>query len=223
MTSLLTVLLLLLLEPCAAESEADRQTVVVVVGAAGEEQYGQQFQEWAVRWRQAAEKAEAHYVEIGGKPESTESDKDRLRAALEAPAKESLEPLWLVLIGHGTFDGRSAKFNLQGSDLSATDLAEWLKPFRRPLAVVNCASASGPFVNQLSGAGRVIVTATKSGQEQNFARFGEHVSRHDRRRECGPGQGWTDFAAGSVRSSFVASRRVLRSTGATGQRACADR
>ena len=103
---------------------------------------------------------------------------NRLREALEASAKESLEPLWLVLIGHGTFDGRSAKFNLQGSDLGATDLAEWLKPFRRPLAVVNCASASGPFVNQLSGAGRVIVTATKSGQEQNFARFGDaRISR----------------------------------------------
>ena len=170
-------LLLMLSESSCRRVGVDRQTVVVVVGAAGEEQYGQQFQEWAVRWRQAAEKAEAHYVEIGGKPESTESDKNRLRAALEASAKESLEPLWLVLIGHGTFDGRSAKFNLQGSDLSATDLAEWLKPFRRPLAVVNCASASGPFVNQLSGAGRVIVTATKSGQEQNFAQFGEHVSR----------------------------------------------
>ncbi len=37
-------------------------------------------------------------------------------------------------------------------------------------------SASGPFVNRLSGGCRIIITATKSGHEQNFARFGEYLS-----------------------------------------------
>ena len=81
-----------------------------------------------------------------------------------------------MLIGHGTFDGKEAKFNLRGPDLSATELAAWLKPFRRPVIVINCASSSSPFLNQLSAPERIIVTATRSGYEDNFARFGKFMA-----------------------------------------------
>ena len=66
---------------------------------------------------------------------------------------------------------------LRGPDVSAGELAEWLKPFERPLAIINCASASGPFINSLSGPNRAVVTATKSGFEHNFARFGDYLSQ----------------------------------------------
>ena len=46
----------------------------------------------------------------------------------------------------------------------------------RPAAIVNCASCSSPFLNEMSGPGRVVVTATKSGFEHNFARFGDSLS-----------------------------------------------
>src|SRR5213076_1421481 len=75
-------------------------------------------------------------------------------------------------LGHGTFDRRSAKFNLRGADLSADELAKWLAPVHRPLVVIDAASASGPFIKALSGPDRVIVTATRSGDEQNATRFG---------------------------------------------------
>jgi hypothetical protein len=104
------------------------------------------------------------------------TDRARFQKAIADRAGPSREPLWLVLIGHGTFDGRQAKFNLRGPDVTADELAEWLKPLDRPLAVVNCASASAPFINRLSAPDRVVVTATKSGYEQNYARFGEHLS-----------------------------------------------
>jgi hypothetical protein len=81
-----------------------------------------------------------------------------------------------VLIGHGTYDGREAKFNLRGPDFSDAELAQWLSPVKRPLAVINCASASGPFLKKLAGPNRVVVTATRAGSENNFARFGEHLS-----------------------------------------------
>jgi hypothetical protein len=84
--------------------------------------------------------------------------------------------LWLVLIGHGTFNGKESKFNLRGPDFSAIEMAEWLKPFRRPVAFINCASASAPFINALSGSNRVVVSATRSGHEQNYARFGKYLS-----------------------------------------------
>ncbi|MBU6402371.1 MAG: hypothetical protein KGS61_18795, partial [Verrucomicrobia bacterium] len=74
------------------------------------------------------------------------------------------------------FDGQEAKFNLRGPDLSASDLATWLQPFKRPLAVIDCSSASAPFLNKLSAAGRVIISATRSGYEQNYTRFGEYLA-----------------------------------------------
>ena len=80
------------------------------------------------------------------------------------------------MIGHGTYDGKSAKFNLRGPDLSASALAEWLKNHERPLAIINCASSSGPFVAALSGPNRTIATATRSGFEQNFTRLGGHLA-----------------------------------------------
>jgi hypothetical protein len=100
-----------------------------------------------------------------------------LRSILaEKSAKPGREPLWIVLIGHGTYDGREAKFNLRGPDVTDLELADWLKPLKRPVAVLNCASASGPFLNRLSGPDRVIVTATRSGHEQNYARFGQYLA-----------------------------------------------
>jgi hypothetical protein len=118
----------------------------------------------------AAAKGEADFVRIGDGDEASVADRDRLAAAIgEVPGGE--EPLWVVLIGHGTYDGRDAKFNLRGPDLSAADLADRLGGVTRPVVVVNGASASGPFVAKLSGPRRAVVTATRSGDEQNATRF----------------------------------------------------
>src|SRR5690606_27057801 len=142
-------------------------TVIIVVGAPGEDEFGKQFSRWAGRWTNACNQGGAKSVTIGLNTTNEISDLDRLKKILEAEPKESDSELWLVMLGHGTFDGREAKFNLRGPDVSAGELAEWLKPFRRQLVIVNCASASSPFLTKLSGPDRVIVTATRSGYEQN--------------------------------------------------------
>ena len=108
-------------------------------------------------------------------PENAE-DKTRLRLTLAAEIAEPSRPLWLVLLGHGTFDGHDAKFNLRGEDFSDTELAQWLRPCVRPLAVIDCSSASAPFLNRLSGKNRVIITATRSGSEIQYSRFGDYIS-----------------------------------------------
>jgi hypothetical protein len=159
-----------------ASDPADRPTVIVVVGAEGEAEFGQLFGKWADRFADAARKGGADYVEVGRDASGTGDDKQRLQSVLAEATKTESRPLWLVLIGHGTHDGREAKFNLRGPDVSDAELAEWLKPCRRPLAVVNCSSASAPFLNRLSGPGRVVVTATRTGAENNFARFGDPFS-----------------------------------------------
>lgn len=155
----------------------DRPMIVVVIGAEGEPKYGEQFAKWADRWAAAAKQASAHIEQVGRDTSAdSTTDRDRLHKLLNHQLADNKEPLWLVLIGHGTFDGREAKFNLRGPDISAGELADWLKPAKRPLVLINTTSASGPFVNRLAAAGRIVITATRSGHEHNFARFGDHLS-----------------------------------------------
>lgn len=186
-------------------SSIAQPTVIVVVGAEGEPEYGRQFHEWSRRWQSAATHGGAEFVAIGWQPAEAEpvdaaseaegvavQDKLALQQTLERMCSSQVDPgtdatgknshrtqgpLWIVLIGHGTFDGKTAKFNLQGPDVSADELAEWLQDVSRPVAIVNCSSSSGPFINGLSAENRVVLTATKSGHETNFARFGDFLSQ----------------------------------------------
>ena len=159
-----------------AEAAGDSTTVFVVVGVAGDEQYGTVFDEEAGRWEKICADTKIHCVAIGQATTGPMSDRDRLQRALAAEPKTGDGKLWIVLIGHGTFDGQEAKFNLRGPDFTATELGQWLQPFHRPLAIIDTSSASAPFLNKLSGPGRVIVTATRSGDEQNYARFGTYLA-----------------------------------------------
>jgi hypothetical protein len=161
---------------CAASLAAEpKQSVLVVVGAAGSDEYGEQFRAWAGRWQAAAGKGKADFAAIGLATEEEKSDRDQLTAKL-AEAVRSEDPLWLVLIGHGTYDGKTARFNLRGPDVSAAELAALVRPLTRPMAIINCTSSSGPFLAELSGPNRVVVTATRSGSEVNFARLGDYLS-----------------------------------------------
>jgi hypothetical protein len=159
-----------------AHADEPKPSVLVVVGAAGTEEYGEMFRTWAERWQAAAERGHAEFAAIGLAPAGEQPDLELLAAKLAEFAKIPDQPLWLVLIGHGTFDGKTARFNLRGPDVSAAELAKLVEPLERPLAIINCTSASGPFLAELSGAGRVVVAATRSGHEVNFARLGDYLS-----------------------------------------------
>jgi len=156
----------------------DRPAVVVAVGASGAPEYGAEFRRWAGLWKAAAAKAGAEFLAVGlDEPAKGAGvggdDREKLRAALAGlSGLGRVGPVWLVLIGHGTVDGGTAKFNLRGPDLTDADLAGWLGAVDRPLAVVLCASAASPFLTRLSGPNRVVVAATRSGDELNYARFG---------------------------------------------------
>ena len=183
-----------------APTFAQSKKVILVVGASGTPEYGEQFKQWSDKWlsaiKQSAQndpattdsnKPNAESIQVltfGLEAPGTETDVDRLKHELAKTADEQLYELWLVLIGHGTFDGKVAKFNLRGPDVAANQLQEWLAPLPCRIVLINCASASGPFINQLDGknAGktanknRIMVTATKSGFQHNFARFGSYLA-----------------------------------------------
>ncbi len=151
-------------------------TVLLVLGAPGDPEFGTNLVEQATLWSQALELAGARKVELGRTAGGT-NDLLELRQTLAAEPTNGLAGLWIVLLGHGTFDGKEARFNLRGPDLSASDLAAWLKPFSRPVAVINTTAASAPFLKPLAGTNRVIITATRSGYETSFARFGLEFAR----------------------------------------------
>jgi hypothetical protein len=175
--SVFTSLLLALALPAGATPDsATNTTVIIVVGAPGESEFGSNFVQQAALWEKVCDQARCHRMTFG-LDTGTTNDHDQLKATLEAEPKEGLGQLWLVFIGHGTFDGKEARFNLRGPDVAATELGQWLKSFHRPLAVIDTSSSSAPFMNQLSGTNRVIMTATRNGNERNYARFGQYLAR----------------------------------------------
>ena len=153
----------------------EKTSVLIVAGAGGEKEYAEEFGQWAEHWKQTSEKAGAATRVIGLDEKAAES-LEQLRVALRDEPKDGATELWIVLLGHGNSDAKDAKFNLTGDDLAASEFASLLTPFHRPLVLINCFSASGAFLAPLSAPGRVIVTATRSGSERNYSRFGKYLS-----------------------------------------------
>ena len=153
---------------------------VIIVGAGGEEPYAEQFSQWSTeltkiltgRFRFGRERVRILAEKpLAGESKSTADEVRRTFTSLRSELASD-NVLFVFLIGHGSYDGKEAKFNLVGPDLSALEYNNLLTqlPTRR-VVLFNMASASGEFVKTLSAKGRVVVTATRSGQETNATRF----------------------------------------------------
>ena len=113
----------------------------------------------------------------GGTP-AVKSTLEEIRAALAELARlvRPNDDLFVLLIGHGSATGTGPRLNIPGPDLTADALHDALDEIgARYTVVVNGASSSAPFIDALSGPGRVIVTATKSGAERLSTVFPEHL------------------------------------------------
>ncbi len=77
-----------------------------------------------------------------------------------APQVKALDVLFVLLLGHGSFDGTDAKFNLVGPDLTATEWANLLKPVAGKVVFVNTTPSSSPFLKAMAGPNRITITAT---------------------------------------------------------------
>ncbi len=165
----------------AAPSAQDRY-VLVVGGASG----GTEFRERHARWRTDLVGAlrglpgfdEGHLIVLAENPGPGAGRASRagVRRAVDALAGRMGDDdiLYVFLIGHGSFDGVDAKFNLVGPDLEAGEWDRWLGDLPGRLVFVNTGSASFPFLRRLSAPGRTIVTATESTAQRYdtvFPRF----------------------------------------------------
>jgi Peptidase C13 family len=158
--------------------------LLIVVGLTGDAEHAKTFQAWGNTLAQASARLGVPPERMvyltekpaeGGVPASGRSTREEIAKALTGFAAEAgPEDLVLItLIGHGTHDGRTPKFNLPGPDMGPADFNALLGKLKtKQLVFVNTTSASGPFVAELSGAGRTIVTATRNGAETFATLFG---------------------------------------------------
>jgi hypothetical protein len=168
----------------AAAAEAGERYALIVSGASGGEKYATQQQKWrddlAAALRNTFVFAEANVVALAEEGATTsKATADNVKRLLgdlrRRLTKEDL--LLVVLIGHGTFDGESAKFNLVGPDLTAPEWKGLLDGIPGRVVVVNTTESSYPFLEELSQRGRVIVTATDSVAQRFATVFPEHFVR----------------------------------------------
>jgi hypothetical protein len=182
----LVVVLLLAIAVCAQapkkKSPVDPNKYAVIInGASGEPEYAKQFEQWTIQLSTVLSERygfDSKQIKVlTEKPAETTTARataEEVKSAFAA-LKSQLDAnniLFLFLIGHGSYDGKESKFNLIGPDLSATEYNGLLSslPTRR-IVVFNMSSASGEFIKSLAAKGRIVVTATRSGQETNATRF----------------------------------------------------
>ena len=178
---LLAVLMWLLATPVAAQ----QTYILVITGLSGDPAYAEEFHQWATTLIDAArdryelpaenviylaEKTELDPARIGDR--STRENVERAFATIAERAQPN-DHVLVLLIGHGSYSNGESRFNLPGRDLTAQDYARLLEPLgSQQVAFVNAATASGGFIEVLSGEGRTVVTATRSGGQWNATVFG---------------------------------------------------
>jgi len=144
---------------------------VIINGPGGEAVYAKQFEEWTGQLSSVLADRygfdEKHII----KPRATAEEVKGVFETLKTQLVTN-NVLFVFLIGHGSYDGKESKFNLIGPDLAASEYNTLLSslPTKR-VVVFNMSSASGEFIKSLAAKGRIVVTATRNGQETNATRF----------------------------------------------------
>ena len=175
MRYLVSLALMLFVSASSLGQKSDRNKFALIInGAGGEAAYAKQFEEWTAQLSSVLSQRygfdQKQITVLSEKLATAEEVKRTFTTLKSSLATDNV--LFVFLIGHGSYDGKEAKFNLVGPDLSASDYNQLLTalPTKR-IVVFNMSSASGEFVKPLSARGRIVVTATRNGQETNATRF----------------------------------------------------
>ena len=174
------VVALLALSPSSAAAET--RWAVIISGASGGEKYAEQMRDWREGLRSAMVDRygfKAEHVRLLVDESVTTGEKgsaDNVRKIFTEIKKAGTKDdfVLVVLLGHGTYDGEVAKFNLVGPDLTAKDWTDLLAGVQGRLALVNTTEASFPFLESLAAKGRVVITATDSAAQKYATVFPEY-------------------------------------------------
>ena len=158
----------------AGSAFAQSSHLVIIVGLAGDPEHGELFKKWGTTLADTATQklgvAKDHVTLL---TDAAATRDGVVKAFGGLAAAEADDTVVIVLFGHGTYANKTAKFNLTGPDMTPQDFEPLLARLKSKRVVfVNTASASAPFVEALSGPGRVVVAATRTGGEMFATLFG---------------------------------------------------
>lgn len=174
------VLLTLLAFPSFAGAEA--RWAIIISGASGGQKYADQMREWrttlqtALVDRYGFDKAHVRLLvdeTVKTGESATAENVKKMFAELKSKGTKD-DFVLVILLGHGTYDGDVAKFNLVGPDLTAKDWTDLIAGVPGHLALVNTTEASFPFLAALTAKGRVVITATDSAAQKYATVFPEY-------------------------------------------------
>lgn len=177
-------------QPAAAQTPAasapklvpdPNKFALIIAGVGGEEEYAKLFAKQSAELKAAltdklafASENVTMLTESSETSKATAAEVRKVFTAMHSQCKpENL--VFIFFIGHGSYDGKDAKFNLVGPDINASEYATLIKALpAKQVVAINMTSASGEFVKALSQPGRITITATRSGQETNATHFAEY-------------------------------------------------
>jgi hypothetical protein len=165
-----------------ANTFAQNRWALIVSGASGGEKYAEQMATWRNDLRTTLlnrYQFKPEFVKVLVDEAATTGDKATSAnvRALFAEIKKSASKddfVLIVMLGHGTYDGDVAKFNLVGPDLTAKDWTALVTGIQGRVTLVNTTEASFPFLESLTAKGRVVITATDSAAQKYATVFPEY-------------------------------------------------
>ena len=168
----------------AASGSAQDRYALIVAGVSGGPTYAEQYGRWSTALaRILVERMKFDPASIAALGDTGDAESlataENVRAALAAFQRRLSRDdlLFVFLIGHGTFDGVDAKFNLVGRDMESAEWAAALRGIPGRVVVVNTTAASFPFIERLSAPRRIVITATDSAVQRFDTVFPEYFIR----------------------------------------------
>lgn len=163
-------------------AQAETRWAVIVSGASGGEKYAEQMLAWRTdlrttlveRYGFTPENVRVLVDETDkAGPQGNAANVRKVFGEIKATGGQD-DFVLVILLGHGTYDGSVAKFNLVGPDLTAADWTELLAGLPGRTTVVNTTEASFPFLASLAARGRIVITATDSAAQKYATVFPDY-------------------------------------------------
>jgi hypothetical protein len=177
----LTALLILAAAVSPRAAAAEERYALIVSGVSGSEKFAASQKTWVSSLQStlmqglgfAADRVTVLSENGSGATIANRENVTRALAALKSRVTAD-DTLLVVLMGHGTYDGKVAKFNLVGPDMDSREWKASLDGNPARLVFVNTTSSSFEFVPALSGKNRIVIAATDSAAQKYATLFPQY-------------------------------------------------